>query len=45
MKKFLKIRLVALGLLLAMAVASIGSSLANTTAFTDVLVDFWAYAD
>ena len=43
MKNIMKIRLVALGLLLAMTVASIGPALANPTAFTDVPVGFWAY--
>lgn len=43
MKDIMKIRLVAVSLLLAMTVATIGPSFANTTAFTDVPTDFWAY--
>ena len=43
MKNIMKIRLVALGLLLAMTVASIGPALANPTAFSDVPTSHWAY--
>ena len=39
----MKIRLVALGLLLAMTVASIGPAFANPTAFSDVPTSHWAY--
>ncbi len=43
MQRAMKIRLVAVSLLLAMVVTAIGPSLVNTTAFTDVPTDFWAY--
>ena len=43
MKDIMKIRLVALGLLLAMTVASIGPMLAATPAFSDVPTSHWAY--
>ena len=43
MKKFLNIRLVAVSLLLAMTVASIGPMLAATPTFSDVPTSHWAY--
>ena len=43
MKNIMKIRLVALGLLLAMTVASIGPMLAATPSFSDVPTSHWAY--
>lgn len=43
MKKFLNIRLVAVSLLLAMTVASIGPMLAATSPFSDVPTSHWAY--
>lgn len=43
MEKFLNIRLAAVSLLLAMAVASIGPTFANPTAFSDVPSSHWAY--
>ena len=43
MKNIMKIRLVALGLLLAMTVASIGPMFAATPSFSDVPTSHWAY--
>ena len=43
MKKIFKNRLATIGLLLAMLTATVGPMFANTTAFTDVPADFWAY--
>lgn len=43
MKKIFKNRLATIGLLLAMLTATVGPMFANTTAFTDVPTDFWAY--
>lgn len=43
MKKIFKTRLATIGLLLAMLTATVGPMFANTTAFTDVPTDFWAY--
>lgn len=43
MKDIMKIRLVALGLLLAMTAASIGPMLAATPTFSDVPASHWAY--
>lgn len=43
MKKIFKTRLATIGLLLAMLTATVGPMFANTTAFTDVPTNHWAY--